>query len=84
VLTQPLLRSILNCSADVLCLEAESSDNTLSDTSVRQSYIQQKLENGLLKIWLDIQQKVKTYLLSTDLSSFKYDSFIQVLDIVNR
>jgi len=51
---------------------------------VRQSYIQQKLENGLLKIWLDIQLKVKTYLLSTDLSSFKYDSFIQVLDIVNR
>jgi len=67
-----------------LCLETESGDGALSDTAVRQSYIQQKLENGLLKIWLDIQQKVKTYLLSTDLSSFKYDSFIQVLDIVNR
>jgi len=67
-----------------VCSEAEGSGTGLSDTAVRQSYIQQKLENGLLKIWLDIQQKVKTYLLSTDLSSFKYDSFIQVLDIVNR
>ena len=64
--------------------ETESSGGALSDTAVRQSYIQQKLENGLLKIWLDIQQKVKTYLLSTDLSSFKYESFIHVLDIVNR
>jgi len=64
--------------------EAENSGDAMSDSAVCQSYIQQKLENGLLKIWLDIQQKVKTYLLSTDLSLFKYDSFIQVLDIVNR
>ena len=64
--------------------EAESSGDVLSDTAVCQTYIQQKLENGLLKIWVDIQQKVKTYLLSTDLSLFKYDSFIQVLDVVNR
>jgi len=62
----------------------ETNGSALSDSAIRQSYIQQKLENGLLKIWLDIQQKVKTYLLSTDLSSFKYDSFIHVLDIVNR
>lgn len=64
--------------------ETENSSDAMSDSAVCQSYIQQKLENGLLKIWLDIQQKVKTYLLSTDLSLFKYDSFIQVLDIVNR
>ena len=64
--------------------EAESCGDALSDTAVCQTYIQQKLENGLLKIWVDIQQKVKTYLLSTDLSLFKYDSFIQVLDVVNR
>jgi len=64
--------------------EMETNGSALSDSAIRQSYIQQKLENGLLKIWLDIQQKVKTYLLSTDLSSFKYDSFIHVLDIVNR
>ena len=69
-----------------MCSEVENSSvgGAVSDTAVCQSYIQQKLENGLLKMWLDIQQKVKTYLLSTDLSSFKYDSFIQVLDVVNR
>jgi hypothetical protein len=68
-----------------------SGNSIISDASVstsattpNQTYIHQKLENGLSRIWLDVQQKVKTYLLSTDLSSFKYDSFIQVLDVVNR
>uniref|UniRef100_D3ZTE2 VPS50 subunit of EARP/GARPII complex n=1 Tax=Rattus norvegicus TaxID=10116 RepID=D3ZTE2_RAT len=32
----------------------------------------------------DVQLKVKTYLLGTDLSIFKYDDFIFVLDIVSR
>lgn len=49
-----------------------------------QQYIHQKLEQGLSKVWSDVQQKVKVYLLSTDLSHFKYDEFIQVLGIVNR
>ena len=47
-------------------------------------YIQQKLSHGLGRIWADVQQKVKVYLLSIDLCHFKYDEFIQVLDIVNR
>lgn len=55
-----------------------------TEANLNQSYIQQKLESGLSRIWIDVQQKVKIYLLSTDLSSFKYDQFIQVLDIVNR
>uniref|UniRef100_A0A8C4QHW1 VPS50 EARP/GARPII complex subunit n=1 Tax=Eptatretus burgeri TaxID=7764 RepID=A0A8C4QHW1_EPTBU len=32
----------------------------------------------------DVQQKVKTYILGTDLAHFKYDNFIFVLDIINR
>ncbi|VFV28880.1 Hypothetical predicted protein [Lynx pardinus] len=32
----------------------------------------------------DVQLKVKTYLLGTDLSIFKYDDFIFVLDIISR
>jgi len=68
----------------VLYSDADGNSSALLETTVRQSYIQQKLDNGLLKIWLDIQQKVKTYLLSIDLSSFSYDCFIQVLDVVNR
>lgn len=31
-----------------------------------------------------MQQKVRPYLLATDLSQFKYDDFLRVLEIVNR
>ncbi|KAM9308738.1 syndetin isoform 2-T2 [Gastrophryne carolinensis] len=48
------------------------------------SYIKKKLEHGLTRIWQDVQLKVKTYLLGTDMSNFKYDDFIVVLDIVSR
>ncbi|XP_072821083.1 syndetin isoform X2 [Vicugna pacos] len=47
-------------------------------------YIKKKLEHGLTRIWQDVQLKVKTYLLGTDLSIFKYDDFIFVLDIISR
>lgn len=32
----------------------------------------------------DVQQKVRPYILALDMSHFKYDDFIRVLDIVNR
>jgi hypothetical protein len=32
----------------------------------------------------DVQQKVRRYLIGIDMSGFKYDDFIRVLDIVNR
>ena len=32
----------------------------------------------------DVQQKVRPYILGIDMSMFKYDNFIRVLDIVNR
>lgn len=47
-------------------------------------YVNQKLERGLLRIWQDIQQKVKFYILASDISSFTFDEFIKVLDIVRR
>ena len=54
------------------------------EETLNRRYIQQKLEHGLMRIWGDVQQKVKVYLLSTDLAYFKYDEFIKVLDIINR
>ncbi|KAK2499403.1 hypothetical protein MC885_002845 [Smutsia gigantea] len=54
------------------------------ETNFDRGYIKKKLEHGLTRIWQDVQLKVKTYLLGTDLSIFKYDDFIFVLDIVSR
>ncbi|XP_053914744.1 syndetin isoform X1 [Cuculus canorus] len=54
------------------------------ENSFDRSYVKKKLEHGLSRIWQDVQLKVKTYLLGTDLSSFKYDDFIFVLDVISR
>ncbi|KFU92589.1 Coiled-coil domain-containing protein 132 [Chaetura pelagica] len=54
------------------------------ENSFDRSYVKKKLEHGLSRIWQDVQLKVKTYLLGTDLSNFKYDDFIFVLDVTSR
>ncbi|XP_033847411.1 syndetin [Periophthalmus magnuspinnatus] len=55
-----------------------------SDEGVDRSYVKKKLEHGLTRIWQDVQLKVKPFILGTDMSSFKYDDFIVVLDIISR
>ncbi|XP_048057520.1 syndetin isoform X1 [Megalobrama amblycephala] len=59
---------------------AEGSD----ESTVDRSYVKKKLEHGLTRIWQDVQLKVKAYLLGTDMSNFKYDDFIVVLDVISR
>uniref|UniRef100_A0A668VAG4 VPS50 EARP/GARPII complex subunit n=1 Tax=Oreochromis aureus TaxID=47969 RepID=A0A668VAG4_OREAU len=52
--------------------------------AVDRSYVKKKLEHGLTRIWQDVQLKVKAYILGTDMSNFKYDDFIVVLDVISR
>ncbi|CAG5128982.1 unnamed protein product [Candidula unifasciata] len=60
----------------------DASDNI--EASFNRRYVNQKLEYGRGRIWQDVQQKVKMFVLATDLSGFKLDDFIHVLDIINR
>ncbi|GFO41646.1 coiled-coil domain containing 132 [Plakobranchus ocellatus] len=63
----------------------ESDDGAAGvEASFNRRYVNQKLEYGRLRVWQDIQQKVRAYVLASDLSGFKLDEFIYVLDIVNR
>uniref|UniRef100_A0A8C2ZJV6 VPS50 subunit of EARP/GARPII complex n=2 Tax=Cyclopterus lumpus TaxID=8103 RepID=A0A8C2ZJV6_CYCLU len=63
----------------------ETTPTTESDESVvDRSYVKKKLEHGLTRIWQDVQLKVKAYILGTDMSNFKYDDFIVVLDVISR
>ncbi|XP_064402332.1 syndetin-like isoform X2 [Halichondria panicea] len=55
-----------------------------SEETFNRNYVRTKLENGLLRVWRDVQQKVRPYLLAADMSQFKYDDFLRVLEIVNR
>ncbi|XP_061738558.1 syndetin isoform X2 [Nerophis ophidion] len=59
---------------------ADESDDLVVD----RSYVKKKLEHGLTRIWQDVQLKVKAYILGTDMSNFKYDDFIVVLDVISR
>ncbi|XP_060798737.1 syndetin isoform X1 [Neoarius graeffei] len=62
----------------------ETSGEGSEESTVGHSYVKKKLEHGLSRIWQDVQLKVKAYLLGTDMSNFKYDDFIVVLDVISR
>ncbi|KAL8602932.1 hypothetical protein ACOMHN_057242 [Nucella lapillus] len=54
------------------------------EATFNRRYVMQKLEYGRGRVWQDVQQKVKTYVLATDLSHFKLEEFIHVMDLINR
>ncbi|XP_021407436.2 syndetin isoform X1 [Lonchura striata] len=69
--------------ADVVSSDGNNVIGT-EENSFDRNYVKKKLEHGLSRIWQDVQLKVKMYLLGTDLSNFKYDDFIFVLDVISR
>uniref|UniRef100_A0A3Q2Z7J8 VPS50 subunit of EARP/GARPII complex n=1 Tax=Hippocampus comes TaxID=109280 RepID=A0A3Q2Z7J8_HIPCM len=65
--------------------DKQDAASTESDElAIDRSYVKKKLEHGLTRIWQDVQLKVKAYILGTDMSNFKYDDFIVVLDVISR
>uniref|UniRef100_A0A665UDI4 VPS50 EARP/GARPII complex subunit n=1 Tax=Echeneis naucrates TaxID=173247 RepID=A0A665UDI4_ECHNA len=62
----------------------KAEDNVSDELVVDRGYVKKKLEHGLTRIWQDVQLKVKAYILGTDMSNFKYDDFIVVLDVISR
>uniref|UniRef100_A0A665UCB2 VPS50 EARP/GARPII complex subunit n=1 Tax=Echeneis naucrates TaxID=173247 RepID=A0A665UCB2_ECHNA len=67
--------------------EQDTQENTSAESDelvVDRGYVKKKLEHGLTRIWQDVQLKVKAYILGTDMSNFKYDDFIVVLDVISR
>ncbi|CAF4550005.1 unnamed protein product [Rotaria sp. Silwood1] len=49
-----------------------------------QDFLIQKLESGSSRLWNEIQQKMKTFLLENNMTHFKFEAFIQVLKVINR
>ncbi|XP_048779720.2 syndetin-like isoform X2 [Ostrea edulis] len=64
--------------------DSEETEDGKAQADFNKHYIKQKLEHGLSRIWQDVQSKVKMFVLGTDLSGFKLEEFIRVLDLVNR
>ncbi|CAG2066049.1 unnamed protein product, partial [Timema podura] len=59
-------------------------ENVDFEASFNKEYVKQKLENGLARIWQDVQSRISVYLLGSDLAWYKFDEFLQVLGIVHR
>ena len=68
---------------DALASETLTSETEADMTSDRE-YVGTKLEHGLGRVWGDVQNKVKVFILGCDLSHFNFDQFIQVLNIVHK
>lgn len=66
-------------------LYKNQSDITDNDNETfNDEYIQEKLKKGQIRIWSDIQAKMTIFISSTKLSQLKYESFIQILSLVQR
>ncbi|KAK3932845.1 Syndetin [Frankliniella fusca] len=63
---------------------SSGSKGTELEVSFTNEYIRQKMESMQARIWHDVQARFSTYLFSSDLASFKFDNFLQVLGLVHR
>lgn len=56
----------------------------IAESDLTEEYVDQKLANGSIRIWQDIQTKIRTFLLASDLTGFKIDDFMYTLSIIHR
>ncbi|XP_047487381.1 syndetin-like [Penaeus chinensis] len=64
--------------------EANNESPDAEEAATSRRYTKQKLEHGLYRIWQDVQAKVRTFILASDLCHFKFDDFLRILDVINK
>ncbi|XP_077513179.1 vacuolar protein sorting 50 isoform X2 [Amblyomma americanum] len=64
--------------------DREPAEESLRSEDIEARYVSEKLREGLQRVWQDIQKKVTQFLLASNIAGFKFNQFIQVLDIVRR
>lgn len=62
-------------------LDSRSED---VEASMAAQYVRQKLEMGRVRVWHDVQIKVAILISVCESSNFKFDDFLDVLDLVDR
>lgn len=75
----------LHVILELSCMLADGVSELVDfEASFNKQYVKQKLGNGLVRIWHDVQARVSAYLLGSDLALYKSDDFLQVLRVVHR
>ncbi|XP_043272712.1 syndetin isoform X2 [Venturia canescens] len=64
--------------------QSDTDEEKDPETTFNEQYVKQKLESGMVRMWHDVEIKISTFLIGTDLTSFKFEQFVQVLGMVNR
>ncbi|CAG0914202.1 unnamed protein product [Notodromas monacha] len=54
------------------------------DIEALQEYIKEKLSRGPTRVWQEVQNKVSSLVAVSQLASFKFDEFLEVLDVIHR
>lgn len=54
------------------------------ELSLNKQYVKQKLENGLNRLWNDVQSRISIYLLGHDLAEYKFEELLQILGVIHR
>ncbi|XP_065583263.1 syndetin-like isoform X2 [Artemia franciscana] len=67
-------------SDDIPTPDDRKTSKSIDDTS----YTEQKLNYGKSRVWQDIQTKLKDFLLSVDVSAFRIEELLSILDIIRR
>ncbi|XP_034949710.1 syndetin [Chelonus insularis] len=62
----------------------EINNDKESDGLFSQQYVKQKLETGMARIWHDVEIKVSMLLISADITTYKFEHFVQILGTINR
>lgn len=64
--------------------DREPAGESLLSEDIQARFVIEKLREGLQRVWQDIQKKVTQFVLASNIAGFKFNQFIQVLDIVRR
>ncbi|KAK6634867.1 hypothetical protein RUM44_000114 [Polyplax serrata] len=54
------------------------------EMTLNKQYVKQKLENGLKRLWNDIQGKLSVFLTAQDFADYKFEELLVILGLVHR
>ena len=61
-----------------------SSDAHQLEVHLQKQYIDKKLDSGLVRIWQDVQTKIRVLVQASNLADFSIDNFIRFLDTIHK
>jgi hypothetical protein len=66
-------------------VDADTGSNAIDvEADLDRQYVEKKLSNGKMRIWQDVQTKIRIFVLANDLSGLGIDAFLEFMDVIHR